>query len=130
MLVVDASAIVELILETSTGESVARRLSEAGRLVAPAHHDAEVSSAVRRATLGDRISGRDAGIALEMFVALPIERAPLAPLLDRSLELRNTVSAGDALYVALAEALRVPILSTDVRLGRSHGHDAVVELVT
>lgn len=66
---------------------------------------------------------------MEDLLALPIRRYPARPLLRRIWELRRTHTAYDASYVALAEALGVPLLTADARLARSHGHHAQIELL-
>ena len=60
---------------------------------------------------------------------LPVHRHPHDILLPRIWELRRSVTAYDAAYVALAEALDAPLLTRDGKLARSHGHRARIELV-
>ncbi len=61
------------------------------------------------------------------FADLPIVRYPHGPLLDRMSELRDNLTAYDAAFVALSEALDVPLVTTDAKLAAAHGHHAVVE---
>jgi len=78
---------------------------------------------------GGRLSSRRALAALEDLLELPLERHEAAALLPRIWQLRQTLTPYDASYVALAEALDSPLLTTDARLARAHGHGARVELV-
>ncbi len=67
--------------------------------------------------------------ALRDLNGLRIERVPHVALLGRAFELRDSVSFYDALYVALAEELDLPLLTLDARIARAHGHRARVELI-
>ena len=127
VIVLDASAAVELVLETSAGERVAGRL-RGESIHAPAHLDVEVVSAIRRVVIRELISDRDGLVAVDEFRGLAIRRWTIPPFVDRSYELRATHTFADALYVALAEAIDVPLLTTDERLMCSYGHDARIEI--
>jgi predicted nucleic acid-binding protein len=130
MLVLDASAAVDLVLELPVGVPVAHRLrGERSELHAPSHIDVEVLSAIRRAVLRGLIPMRDGQVAVDDFKQLPIRRWLAAPFLDRALGLSATVAPADALYVALAESLGATLITTDAALSRSHGHGAVIELI-
>jgi predicted nucleic acid-binding protein len=130
LVVLDASAGVELVLQTSRGELIAGRLRDpVERLHAPHLVDIEVVQTVRRLLLARRLLIPNAEQALEDFSLLPIERHAHKPLLPRIWSLRNLLSAYDALYVALAEALACPLLTCDGRLARARGHTAQIELV-
>lgn len=126
MIVVDASAAAELLLETPAGAAVARRLRDES-LHVPAHFDVEVVGVIRRAVLRQMISDRDGLVALGEFRALPVRRWPIKPLTERAYALRHTHSFADAVYVALAEGINGPLLTCDERLARSHGHRALIE---
>ncbi len=126
MIVLDASAAGELVLETDAGSAVARRL-RGERVHVPAHFDVEVVSLIRQAVRRGLLSERDGLVAVADFRSVPARRWPLPPLLDRAYSLRETHSVADACYVALAEALDTPLLTCDQRLARSHGHHALVE---
>lgn len=130
MLVLDASAAVELVLETPQGRAVAARLTEeTGPLHAPHLLDVEVLSALRRLARTKDVSRAAAERALVHFGLLPIVRYPHSYLLERAWQLRASVSAYDAMYVALAEALGAPIVTCERRLARAHGHRAEVVVV-
>ncbi len=129
MIVVDASTLLELLLNASGAARVARRLASAGEsLHAPHVVDAEVAQVLRRWSLSAEIAELRAAEAMADFLAIPLTRWAHPPLLNRVWQLRRSISAFDALYVALAEALDVPLLTRDARLARSHGHRARIEL--
>lgn len=128
MIVVDAAAVVDA-LSLVEGSDGVREEIRAGDLHAPALLDFEVVSAVRGLTLGGHLSVDRAQDVLGDFDALPIERWPSAPALRRrSFSLRANLSAYDAAYVALAEALECPLLTRDERLARAGGHGVEVRV--
>ncbi|HZL92331.1 MAG TPA: type II toxin-antitoxin system VapC family toxin [Vicinamibacterales bacterium] len=130
MIVVDASALLELLLRTSRCDRVAAHaLAPEERLHAPYLLDVEVAQALRRLVqLGDLTPAR-AQEALDDYAALVIDRHAHRELLPRIWQLRESISAYDAAYVALAEALEAPLLTCDAKLARSHGHRAKMALV-
>ncbi len=128
MIVVDASAIVELLTLSELGARVALRL-RGEVLHAPAHLDAEVVGALRRAVLRDQITRHEALDAVVTLGSMRIERWPLPPLSPTVLGHMDAVTVADGYYVVLAEALDVPLVTCDARLSRSHGHGASVDLV-
>ena len=130
MIVLDASAAVELILQTSRAERIAARaLDPSERLHAPHLIDVEVLQVMRRLVQAKEITAARAGIALTDFEQLVIERHGHRSLSHRVWELRASLSAYDAVYVALAEALVAPMLTCDDKLARAHGHSAQIEVV-
>ncbi len=130
MIVVDASALLESLLRKPAAEAVERRLFGAGHtLHAPHLVDVEVAHVLRRyASAGeiDRERGREALADLADF---PLRRYAHDFLLPRVWELRNNLTAYDAVYVALAEALDAPLLTRDQRIAAAPGHHARIELV-
>lgn len=133
MLVVDASAVAELVLGRSTGDAVAQRLREHDfDLHAPHLLDVEVLSALRRVVAaGDASAGR-AGEAVADLLDLPIERYPHDVLVPRIWQLRENFSAYDAVYLALAEAIvdgGAPLLTADGRLARAAGAHSDVRVI-
>lgn len=127
-MVLDASAAVTLLVGDVLGERVAALLADA-EIDAPHLIDFEIVNALRRLALGGRMHAARAAAALDDFADLEIRRYPAAPLVARIWALRHTHTPYDAAYIALAEALDEPLLTTDARLARSHGHHARTELV-
>lgn len=123
MLVVDASAIAELVLESPRARWVSAALAEHGAdgLLAPHVVDAEVIGIIRREHLSGSVDGTRADAAVRMLASWPAERIPHVPLLPRAWELRSNVRSWDAFYVALAEAVDAPLLTLDARLARADG---------
>lgn len=130
MIVLDASALVELLLETSSGHQVAAVIADpAIGLHVPHLADVEVTQALRRYARDGGINDPDAQAAIDALHALDLHRHAHEPLLDRVWELRHNMSAYDAVYVALAEALDARLLTCDGRLARAPGGRARIELV-
>lgn len=122
MKVIDASALVELLLGTSKGLQVAEQLEDEEESIHMPHlADVEVASVLRRLVAADAISERTAREAIEDLADLDIDRHAHDPLLERIWQLRKNVSAYDAAYVALAEVLDAPLLTCDKRLARASG---------
>ena len=116
--VVDASAIVDLLLGNATGSGVARRLEDRP-LHAPAHLDAEVLSALARLVRDSLVSAPAAEAMLNVLSSSPINRHPLGPLLGGAWATREGVRVLDGLYVELARQLGTTVITTDARLGRA-----------
>lgn len=130
MIVLDASAAVELVLRTPLSERIASRaLQPAEELHAPHLIDVEVAQVLRRLAQSTELAPARAALALADFGDLAIERHAHGALLRRVWSLRAVMSAYDAAYVALAEALASPLLTCDGRLARAHGHAAQIELI-
>jgi predicted nucleic acid-binding protein len=131
VIVLDASALVEMVLDTPTGRSVATRIADpALGLHVPHLADVEVAQALRRYARDGELTGGEAAHALEDFRALDVERHAHEPLLTRVWQLRENFSVYDAVYVALAEALGTTVLTCDRRLARTAGVARRVELIT
>jgi len=130
MIVLDASAVVELLLGTERGRAVADRIADPVlSLHAPHLVDVEVAQALRRLVQNGELEQDDARIALENLRALDLERHAHEPLLDRIWTLRKNMTAYDAAYVALAEALDAIVLTCDGRLARAPGIGKRAELI-
>ena len=128
MIVLDASAAVELVLATPPGAAVAQRLR--GETVhTPAHFDVEVIGAIRRAVVRQLISDHEGLVAVADFQSLPLRRWPTKPFVERAYQLRSTHTVADGVYVALAEGFAAPLITCDGRLAQSHGHAAEIELI-
>ena len=130
MIVLDASAIVELLLGTQTGRSVGLRIAdpEVG-LHIPHLADVEVAQALRRYVRTSEIDAASAASALDDLQRLDLERHSHEPLLERVWALRENLTAYDAVYVALAEALGATLLTCDGRLARAPVGGLRVEMV-
>lgn len=129
VIIADASIVLPFLLdETEQGKSIRARLR--GESVAsPAVVDLEVLSAMRRLVASGEIPAERAARAALELVELPIERAPHAPLLGRCWELRANLTAYDASYVALAEALNATLLTADGRIARAPGVRCAVNVI-
>jgi len=128
--VVDASAAVDYLLAFGAFERISERFAAPGQtLHAPHLLDVEVAHALRRLASRATITPVRAQEALEDYAALRVRRYSHMPFLPRMWELRGNVSTFDAAYVALAEALRVPLVTCDARLARAGDHGAQVLLV-
>lgn len=117
MIVLDASAAVAALLS----EGVARRTLSQEQVHVPHLVDSEVASTLRRRVAAGTMDAGDGWALLDVWRRLGMTRYPVAPLLDRVWQLRENVTAYDAAYVALAEALGYALLTGDGRLGRVPG---------
>jgi predicted nucleic acid-binding protein len=113
--VIDAGALLELLLRTLRADSV-QAVVDDRQLIAPAVIDAEVLSALRGLERSRAITPARAALAVADLRIAPIERYPLDLLLERAWDLRGTLGAYDALYVALAVELDCPLVTTDDRI--------------
>ena len=129
MIVLDASAAVEWLLQTRVGLQIERRIYSRGEsLHAPHLLDVEVAHVLRRYVSVGTISAPRGDEALHDLVALRITRYPHDVLLTRIWQHRHNLSAYDACYVSLAEDLGAPLLTRDARLSTAPGHRATIEL--
>ncbi|MDQ3629070.1 MAG: type II toxin-antitoxin system VapC family toxin [Actinomycetota bacterium] len=130
MIVLDASAVLELVLNTEAGRQVLERIEDpAESLHAPHLMGVEVAQVLRRYVRAHQVAEETAASALSDLLDLDVARYEHEPLLPRVWQLRDNVTAYDGVYLALAEVLDAPLLTRDRRLAGSSGHDAVVELV-
>jgi predicted nucleic acid-binding protein len=131
MIVLDASAIVELIVEPSAATGALRaRLQADPDIHVPHLVDAEVTNALRRKLLAGQLDILRARRAIRRLAVMRLVRWQQTPLLGRALALRHQLSAYDAIYVAMAEVTGATLLTRDGRLARAAGHRARVELVS
>lgn len=128
--VCDASALVELLLATRAGEAVDRVLRERTTVDAPALFDVEVCAAARSRVARGMLTPSRADELLSDLADLPVVPWPHGPLLRRAWALRENVSAYDAVYVALAEALEAQLVTADRRLAKAVVVVSNVEVLT
>src|SRR5256886_11505845 len=123
-------SLLEVLLNTSAGQRIADRFSAAGEtLHAPQLVDLEVAQVLRRYAASGEMEARRGLQALEDLVDLPLVRYPHDLLLSRIWDLRDNLTAYDAAYVALAEALAAPLVTRDTALASPGAHRARVELM-
>lgn len=130
MIVLDASAAMEWLLQTSAGVEIARRILSSGEsLHAPHLLDVEVAQVFRRAVNMHALSSTRAREALDDLSQLRLRRYPHFPFLLRVWELHANLTAYDAVYVALAETLGATLLTRDRKIASAPGHHAQVEVI-
>ena len=129
MIVLDASVVVELLVNGELSESIRRELAARDdAFLIPHLLDVEVMSALRNLAARHRIDAHRSARFLEDLSSLPAQRCPHAPLIGRMWELRHNFTAYDATYIALAEATGSTLYTADEKL--SQGHRARVHLFT
>ena len=129
MIVLDASAAVDWLLQTSSGERIEKRIyARSETLHAPHLLDLEVTQVLRRLTQQGVVSGARADEAVRDLVDLRVTRYPHLVLLPRIWQLRHNFSVYDAAYIVLSENLGAPLITRDGRLASSSGHGATIEL--
>lgn len=130
MIVVDASALADLLLNQESAPRIAARLFETQEpLCVPHLILIELASVVRRLFLEGKVSEQRAAQFFDDLRDLPLVTYPHDVLLPRVWELRHNLSAYDAAYIALAEMLPATLVTTDAPLSRSAGHTAKIEFV-
>jgi predicted nucleic acid-binding protein len=129
VIVVDASAVVAVLAVDAAVPGLRDRLDN-DELHAPHLVDIELLHALRRMVNTGQMNAQRAEVARVHFGELALTRYPHHPLASRIWELRQNVTAYDAAYVALSEALDVPLITCDARLAASTGHHARIELFT
>jgi predicted nucleic acid-binding protein len=128
VLVVDTSAVLEALASRTPTPGLIERLARDSDLHAPHLIDTEVLHALRRMTIAHTISDERAADARNDYAELTLLRYAHQPFSDRVWGLRHNLTAYDATFVALAEALDAPLITCDARLASAPGHHARVEL--
>lgn len=127
MIVLDASALTDWLLQTpGKGAAVAQQMRTARFVHTLDLAYVEIVSALRRKVARAELDVERAEAALADLAATPLRRHLAAPLARRIFALRESHNAYDAAYVALAEGLEAPLVTTDGPLARSHGHTATI----
>lgn len=131
MIVVDASVLANVVADDGPdGARVRRLLVSDGPAAMPDLADVETMAVLRKRWIGKTISTERFEAAVDHLAALPFRRYPTRPFLQRMHELRFNVTACDAVYVALAEALGCDLVTADARLGRASGPRCTIRVVT
>jgi predicted nucleic acid-binding protein len=130
VIVTDASVVLELLLRTQAAEGIEARLFDPREtLHAPHLLDVEVAQVLRRYAARGEITAARGSLTLGLLARLPVARYAHEPLLARMWALRANMTAYDAAYVALAEALGATLVTRDERLAAAPGARATIELV-
>jgi predicted nucleic acid-binding protein len=129
VIVVDASVLVTALGDDGDDGDRARDRLQGERLIAPHLIDIEVTSAWRRLAAAGALDERRAQFALEDLRSLRVDRVPHASLVARCWELRGSLTVYDAVYVALAETMAVPLLTADARLAGASGPKCEIEML-
>ncbi|MEW5982568.1 MAG: type II toxin-antitoxin system VapC family toxin [Acidobacteriota bacterium] len=130
MIVIDVSAMLEFLLQTSLGTRVEARLFRDGdELHSPHLLDVEVTQGLRRLVRSGEVPSTRAAEAVADLADLDLHRHGHLDLLTRAWQLRENVTAYDAMYLALAEALNATIITCDAPLAKAPGHRARIEVV-
>lgn len=129
MIVLDASCLVEVLLQSGDVAAVETRMRRARGLHAPEVIDLEVLQVLRRLVAGRVLPADRAGMAIGALERLALRRWPHGMLRRRIWALRANLTAHDAAYVALAERLACPMVTRDAKLARASGHEARIELL-
>jgi len=129
MIVLDASAVVDWMLQTSAGQRIEQRIYARNDTLHSVHLlDVEFAQVLRRLMRERTLTSRRAEEAIEDLMALRITRYAPVLLLSRIWQLRNNMTAYDAAYVALAEELKAPLITRDQKIAAAPGHAAAVEV--
>jgi predicted nucleic acid-binding protein len=129
VIVLDASAAVDWLLQTGAGRRIEKQIySRDESLHAPHLIDLEVAQVLRRLSREQTVSERRADEAIEDLENMRITRYPHFVLLPRIWQLRHNLSAYDAAYVVLAEKIGATLITRDSRLASASGHSAKVQL--
>lgn len=128
MIVVDSSALLSAVIQQPRNGELVARLSQDADLHAPHLIDVEMLHALRRLVARRQLTEERAADARLDLADLVLVRYPHQPLADRIWELRHNLTAYDATFVALSEALSVPLITCDSRLASAGTHSASVEL--
>ncbi|MCY3850638.1 MAG: type II toxin-antitoxin system VapC family toxin [Acidimicrobiaceae bacterium] len=131
MIVLDASVIANFLGDDGpNGENARRAIPDSLEISVPDLADVETTASLRRRWIAKDIDDQRFSDALSILADLPFQRYPSSLFLQRAYELRFNVSAYDAMYVALAEALDCELLTTDARLANATGPRCTIRVLT
>lgn len=129
MIVLDASAMVDWLLQTPAGQRIEQRIYARNETLHSVHLlDVEFTQVLRRLVRERTLIPTRAEEAMEDLMALRITRYAPVLLLSRIWQLRNNMTVYDAAYVALAEELKAPLITRDQKIAAAPGHAAAVEV--
>jgi predicted nucleic acid-binding protein len=129
VIVVDASAMVEWLLETPVGLKVESRAVSDGNICVPELVDLEIAQALRKLVRARKISIARGEQALDDYRDLDLTRYAHEGFLQRIWDLRDSCTAYDAVYIALAESLSAALITHDRKLALAHSHGAQIEFL-
>jgi predicted nucleic acid-binding protein len=118
-IVLDASAGVELALQTPIGRQIQAKLPEGATTWAPEHYYAEAVAVLRRLELNRKYDPARIQIAFDRLLNAPIKRVLVKPLVSEAWALRHNYTLGDALYVIVARHLAAPLVTADLKLAQA-----------
>jgi len=130
VIVVDASVVADALIDPAERGRAARKILNDQPAIAPAIVDAEILSSLRRRLRAGVITADLSSFAVQRLRRLDIQRTVLDELVPRMWELRHNLTPYDAAYVALAEALNLPLWTADKRLAQAPGIECTVELLS
>ena len=131
MIVVDASVLANVVGDDGAhGRRARNEVRGAGDIAAPDLVDVETAAVLRKRWLSGTIADRRLSAALDDLEAIDLDRYPALPLVRRSYDLRADVTAYDAMYVALAEALGCQLVTGDERLASAPGPRCIIRVLT
>ena len=129
MIVLDASAVVDWLLQTPTGQRIEERIYARNDTLHTVHLlDVEFAQVLRRLVREGALTRKRAEEAIEDLTAVRVTRYAPILLIPRIWQLRQNLSAYDAAYVALAEVLHAPLITRDQRIAAAPGHAAAIEV--
>lgn len=129
MIVVDASALIELLLNRERARRIAGRILTGEPIYAPQLMALEVQNVIRKCLVRNELTLTRANQALEDFTGLPVVYYPHQPFLPRIWAMRHNITTYDAAYITLAEAMPATLLTCDERLAAAKGHAAQIEII-